>query len=190
MKLAIFLTIMIIAGCSAGTKHAQITNYQAPGNLESKHPLGCVPLSEMTSEYTPADIYPGVAACIKAGKYNKAVQLFALASAFGYFDRLRVIDKSAHQAVRVLQITNLRNLPMKQKKTFMKTMKSVGATNSESLKTMCSTIKDIGPPSYFPTYMVQHGMSAFTGLNGTGVDPNFNVKKSWKEALSVYLHCP
>lgn len=69
-----------------------------------------MPVSSVSNKHTPADIYPGVAACLKAGDFEKAAQLYLTAGTFGRFDQLRVSDRTAHQAVTVLQRNSFADL--------------------------------------------------------------------------------
>lgn len=189
MRPTTFLVLVVLA-LLAGPSKAQVTNHEAPGNLQAKAPLGCVTLSEVTNEETPADIYPGVAACVKSGAYQKAALLFAVAGTFGYFDQLRVSDSSARQAVMAIEMNDFADFTMDQKQSLMKALSATLDSNSPSLKSVCSTIENLGPPKYFPTYMVQHGMSAFLGGTGSGAQENFDTAQGWHKSLSGFLHCP
>jgi hypothetical protein len=61
----------------------------------------------------------------------------------------------------------------------------------DALRAMCAEIKTVGPPNYYPAYMVQHGINAFTGGSPSGsVKADFNVQEAWEKALVVFLNCP
>jgi hypothetical protein len=190
MRHVALLVVLAVLGCSSNEPRSQVTNYETRGNLEAKAPLACVPLSEVTNQHTPADIYPGVAACIKLGAYEKAVPLYALAGTFGRFDQLRVADATARQAIQVLQMNNFGDLTKEQQDGFKKVMLPALDAGSPSFASTCAAIRRFGPPQYVPTYMVQHGMSAFLGPSGNGVKSDFDPAKGWQDALSGYLHCP
>ena len=113
MRPTTFLVLVVLT-LLAGPSEAQVTNHESPGNLQVKAPLGCVTLSEVTNEETPADIYPGVAACVKSGAYQKAALLYAVAGTFGYFDQLRVSDSSARQAVMAIEMNDFADFTMDQ----------------------------------------------------------------------------
>ncbi len=188
-----FLLIIgiIIAGCAQEPKSADMfVNLEAPGNLQSNAPLGCIDLSTVTNKSTPADIYPGVAKCIQSGDYKKAGQLFALAGIYGRFDILRVSDSTAHQAIQVLQMNNFKSLTEKQREEFIKSITIYSNYNSIELLSLCNEIKKKGAPGYYPAYMIQHGMGAFVGSAGNGIKSDFDAAKSWRESLQNYLHCP
>jgi hypothetical protein len=168
---------------------AQITNYEAKGNLQAIQPIGCVSLAELTNRHTPADIFPGVRKCIDDGGYGKAFDLLALAGVYGRFDMLRVADPSAHQAIIVLQMNNIGSLKQARVDAFMESMKGRFDAGSTDLVRICDHVKRIGAPAYHPAYMLQHGISAFTGRGG-GLNIDFNPAEAWAASLDGYLHCP
>ena len=180
---------LVLLALAAGPLHAQITNHEAPGNLQSRLPLGCVALSAVTNQHTPADIYPAGAACIKAGAYQKAVALLAVAGTFAYYDEHRVTDVSARQATLVLQMKAFEGISGEQMRIFRKTLLAQMDQKSASFKSICSAVKRLGPPRYFPRYMVQHGMSAFAGQHGNGIKVEFETAQAWQDATGKYLHC-
>jgi hypothetical protein len=167
----------------------QIIRLEAKGNLEATAPLGCVDLQSVTAAHTPADIVPGIRLCLDSAKYEKAAVLFAVAGVFGKFDTLRVADKTAHQAVAALQVTHLNSVEPEHKSALQKVLKEIAEPKSAALAQICGYLKAMGPPSYQPTYMLQHGMSAFTGKGG-GTTAGFNSAEAWATSLDSYLHCP
>ncbi len=175
--------------CSSSPKPVLADNYEAPGNLQSTAPLGCVPLANVTNRYTPADIYPGVAKCITIGDYDRAAALFALAGVYGDFDMQRVSDATALDALQVLRLNDFGNLPKEKYEAFQKAVPAYAQQDSRKHAALCLSIKRIGSPNYFPTYMVQHGMKAFLGGEGNGLKANFDAKTAWQQALSRYLEC-
>lgn len=189
MSRFVWVVAVIVVGCAPQTQRSQFTNYETKGNLETKAPLACASIGEVTNQHTPADIYPGVAACVKAGNYEKAVPLYALAGVYGRFDQLRVSDSTARQAVQVLQMNNFADFTKEQQDAFKKAMLAATEAGSSTFASICSGIERLGPPNYFPTYMVQHGMGAFTGGSG-GIKDDFDSKQGWRDSLSGYLHCP
>lgn len=168
----------------------QIKNYEAPGNLESKYDLGCVAAEKLENKYTPTDLYKAVSKCAQTAKYKDGAFLFAVAGVYGRFDTLRVTDKSAHQAVTVAQMQALSILD-KDKQTAFKDSLNKTLGNPEGLAATCKEIVRIGPPNYYPRYMIQHGMGAFLKSDaGDGLVKDFDTKAAWKQSLDTYLHCP
>jgi len=187
MKKSLIL-ILLIFGINHITAQKTIS-IEAEGNLESPNPLGCVDLSDMTNENNPADILSGMGKCIELGEYEKAAKLFAIAGVYGKYDTYRVKDKSAHQALLVLQQNILLNVNESDRNNLMKSLKKELESGSEELNKVCRTIQKVGIPKYYPKYMVQHGIQAFLENEGNGLNEEFDSKESWNLALKNYLHC-
>ena len=191
-----FILISLIGitlfGCAKEPKpSSKFDNIEAPENLQRFAPFKCVSLTEVTNMQTPADLYPAVGECVKAGNYESAGQLFALAGAYGRFDMLRVSDQTALQAIPVLQQQIFSSINDKQKKEFQtKALNAYSKTDSTEFSNMCAQVKKIGPPAYFPVYMIQHGMGTFQGNSDDGLKPDFDEAQAWQESLTKYLHCP
>lgn len=186
-------TLFVATNCFAAEQvsRPQINNYEAPGNLESKNDLGCVGTEKLENKFTPADLYKAIPACTKKGKYKEGAVLFALAGTYGRFDTLRVTDQSAYQAVTVLKIQAFSAMPPDQQNAFKESVsKTIG--NPDGLAAVCKEIARIGPPNYYPRYMIQHGMGAFTktGADDDGLVKNFNTSAAWQQSLDTYLQCP
>lgn len=168
----------------------RIRNYEAPGNLESKHDLGCIGADKVRSKYTPTDLYKAVSKCANSGMYKEGAFLFAVAGVYGRFDTLRVVDKSAHQAVTAARMQALSTLDKGKQTAFQESLKA-RLGNPDGLAAACKEIIRIGPPDYFPRYMIQHGMGAFLKSDGgDGLAKDFSAKAAWKQSLDTYLHCP
>jgi len=170
--------------------HAQkIISIEAEGNLESSNPCGCVDLSEVTSEHNPADILNGMRKCIELKQFKKAARLFALAGVYGKYDAYRVKDRTAHQALLVLQQNILADTDERDKKKLAKCIEKELEKGSEQLSSVCQLIQQIGMPTYHPKYMIQHGIQAFMKPEGDGLVEEFDSEASWNLALENYLHC-
>jgi hypothetical protein len=70
--------------------------------------------------------------------------------------------------------------------------------NKNKLPMVCTKIKLIGAPDYYPEYMINHGLRAFPGQSkadskqpaGNGLIIDFSAKDAWEKSLDIYLHCP
>ena len=187
MKKILILTLITLGMNSIQAQ--EINSIEAEGNLESSNPCGCVALSEVTNEHTPADILTGMGKCIELKDFDKAARLFAISGVYGTYDRYRVKDKSAHQSLLVLQQNILMSIEEKDKKSLINSLNKTLEQGSKELTEICEAIQQIGIPNYFPKYMIQHGIQAFTGNGGNGLVENFDSEESWKLALTNYLHC-
>ncbi len=172
----------------AGSEPAN--DHEAKGHVESQNDIGCTDVAHLRNFYTPADLYRAIPACVERNDYDSAVFISALAGVYARYDQMRVADESAHQAEAVLRMKYLDSLVPDQQKKFVEVLRA--RTNSPTkLTVMCDQIRGIGPPHYFPTYMVQHGMGAFAGnTRGDGLVTGFNGAQAWNEALTTFLHCP
>ncbi len=169
--------------------NSQVTNYEADGNLAPTHKVGCVPLKDARREYTPADLAVAVVKCADREDYDTAVDLFILMQLRAAYDAKRVKDRTAHQAGDVLGI-NIRNTlgPTRLKK-LQAAINKFGGNNSLRHKAFCALMKRQGPPKYHPTYMIQHGITAFTGREGNGLVIGFRPQKVWRDLLKGYMKC-
>ena len=192
MRLRAATVMCALASLAAAAElAAQVRNHEAPGNLESTHSIGCVGSDRLESKYTPADLYPATSLCVQRAEYRDGVFLFAMAGVYGRYDSLRVADKSAHQAVTVLQMQALGPLPPDRREAFGKVVQqTLGSPNG--LAAVCKELQRIGPPRYHPRYMIQHGMGAFLKDRTTpdGLVTPFDAPAAWKRALDTFLHCP
>jgi len=167
---------------------ATITVYETKGNLAVTHDLDCIPLDTTKNIYTPADLYKAFAKCIQEGDYDKANDLFLLAGAYVRFDAMRVADKTAHQARTVLIMNNTSEMTAQQKRDWNAHMDKL-TPGSERLAEICSKIKKIGVPDYYPAYMIQHGIQAFSKEKIEPLVPNFDPQSAWQSILDKSLHC-
>lgn len=55
---------------------------------------------------------------------------------------------------------------------------------------VCKALSDRGLPTYFPKYMTQHGIGAFTGKQtNNGLVDNFDGQSVWAEAIEKTVKC-
>jgi hypothetical protein len=165
------------------------TNVGLVGQLAAKQPLRCVSIDLAAKDRTPPDLYQGVSACIQQEDYRTAVALFALAGMESRFDAERVLDKTAGQAGQALVMDTINGLPADKRAKFQSAVNAVAA-DPEVLSRTCSAIRKIGYPSYYPAYMVLHGIRAFTAKpDDPTMEPNFDAATAWNTLLGSYLNC-
>lgn len=160
--------------------------FNTPGNLEATMPLGCVDLDQLSNSHSPADMFHGVWACVQQEDYEKAIDLLLVARAYGFYDIDRVRDSSAHGAVQMLQIRIADAMDDAQHAAW--------AAVSESRQDMdldqgpvCSRLMSLGPPDYFPYYMVQHGLRASVPPDtGNALREDFAPDRAWTTVLENY----
>ena len=187
--LLLAMSFLSMVSCTQSDPAPLLTDHKTEGNLESKNAIGCIAVSDVEDTYTPADLYKGVGACIAAGDYKNGSSLYAMAGIYGRFDTLRVTDRSAHQALTVLQMHELGSLPQGRMDKLRQEVTSI-VNDDARLAELCARIRMIGPPSYAPRYMTQHGMGAFSSGGGSEPDEPFDRAAAWEKSLTSYLHCP
>ena len=165
-----------------------IVNIEHKDSLKLTSKLNCLSESEIKTNYTPIDLFESFKKCVDSKRYDDAVFLYLLANAYGSFDKLRVEDKSAHQALAVYRINNLDNMSPEKAKPFNEAFDRVRQSPNFKKET-CIKIKKIGAPSYYPKYMTAHGISNFTGGKAKGLLANFNTKDGWDKTLESGLSC-
>lgn len=196
MKMTSIVALVGIVLCASTNSNAveqpvfsQVKNYESSGNLEPTNKIGCVATEKLSNKFTPVDLYKSVSVCIDQGKYKEGAIIFALAGVYGRYDTLRVSDKTAHQAVSVLMMQQLGNMPLDQQ-SKLQTSLTETLGNPTNLDAVCKKFVRVGPPEYVPRYMIQHGMGAFTrSQQDNGLVANFNASAAWKQSLDGYLHC-
>ena len=152
----------LVAAC-AGSQ--PVKNHEAKDNVQSSNDIGCTDVAHLRNIYTPADLYRAIPVCVERNDYDSAVFISALAGVYARYDQMRVADESAYQAETVLRMKYLDSLVPDQQKKFVEVLRA--RTNSPTkLTAMCDQIRGIGPPHYFPTYMVQHGMARLSVTRG------------------------
>lgn len=166
----------------------QIHQYNIPGNLESTVELGCIAFGEAQARYNPVDLFKATKACIDAKRWDDAARLNLLAMTFGRFDMARVADKTAHQAITVAQMTYFGDVGDADRKVFgehAKPLMDDPALHAE----FCAALARIGPPTYYPRYMVQHGMGAVFAHGGDGLVSPFDAMATWHDLLINARKC-
>ncbi|MES2313951.1 MAG: DUF4124 domain-containing protein [Pseudomonadota bacterium] len=150
----------------------------------------CLDKSRLSNKMSPVDLWKGIGGCISSGRYDDGVFMFALAGAFGSFDMQRVADDTGHQVIQILPMAVYASLPQDKVSVFQSLASKTLEDETKRLA-YCKEIAHMGPPDYFPTYMVQHGIGSFTGANRAQplVVP-FDAKAAWAKAVKQYLLCP
>ncbi len=182
----------ICAGCAGGQERPNVitertspyfTNLKVKGSLESKNPKSCVPLDEINNTVSPPDLFAGVATCLEEEDFAKAGNLFFLARLFGAYDAERVADKTAGQGIDVLQM-RLFSIIEENKVTKFQEYINNPKRQESILSAVCNHAKSIGHPEYYPKYLILHGIKAFYGIKGNGLEPSFDSSETWRTLLN------
>lgn len=141
----------------------------------------CMERAEITNAQTPVDLFKSSALCVEEQKYTQAVDLYLVATAYGYFDSARVIDKSTRDTLESLKTENFGPLNASKRNQFAEALRA----RLDDMQSSCRFLEKLGAPSYYPKYMVQNGVT-----RGDGLILNYDAKALWKETRTDYLRCP
>lgn len=174
---------------ASGAAMAQGTNHTMPGSLAPTTDPGCIVADAAPVTLTPPDLGLGVRACAKAGDFDRAVGLFILMQLRARYDTLRVADETAHQGEQVLSMETFAAMSAPEQAGLQAAFGTFGDTGSPRHVAFCAAAAASGPPDYTPVYMIQHGITAFTGIAGDGLVPGFDAPTAWPALLVNYLKC-
>ncbi|MCO7188581.1 MULTISPECIES: hypothetical protein [unclassified Pseudoalteromonas] len=179
------LSALLISACNS-TPKSSVTNYEADGSLGSTRPAKCVSVAELSNTQNPVDIFTGLNICLTEKNYSNAAELYFAGMSYGFFDTKRVSDKTAHQAISVLRMNLFGAQSQDNIDKFQMALTKLSSDNTE----ICQSLTDLGAPAYKPTYMIQHGIGAFTGQStNDGLVENFDAVAAWKDTLSTIAKC-
>lgn len=180
------IAALLLSACNS-TQKSNVANYEVAGNLESPKPAGCVSVGELSNKQNPVDIFTGLNVCLSNQDFSKAAEMYLAAMSYGFFDTKRVSDITAHQAISVLRM----NLFSTQPKDVLDKLQDALVKLTDDNTAICESLTKLGAPAYRPTYMIQHGMGAFTGQsnNKSGLVENFDSEAAWKDALPTIAKC-
>ena len=114
-----------------------------------------------------------------------------LSGIFSRFDSRRVVDRTAQGGGAVLIMRTFGQFNSEQRDAFGKATSPLFSDTPEK-QIICQNIKKIGYPTYFPKYLILHGLNAYTSKNPleNALIDGFNSDSTWENLLDTYLHCP
>lgn len=182
MKL--YLSLLFSLGICATASYAQAQGLPHASAVE------CYEQQTASTNKSPFDLWRSISTCVAEEKYEQAVYLFGLAGSLGIFDSFRVKDTSAHQAAKVLPMTAMGSFPKDKSQAFQRKVQE-RFSDTTNRTALCVKYKGMPTPDYFPGYMIQHGMAAFsqTSKSDALVQP-FNANEAWPKAVDTYMQCP
>ena len=162
-----------------------------PGSLAATRDLACIDLAQALSVFTPPDLHTAVAKCVAESRFTSAAQLFLLAGSYSSFDAERVADRSARGGGQVLIARTVAAFSVSQKEKLTTATVTL-LSDAGALRNLCSGVQRLGPPDYFPKYLVLHGLSAATSKAplDNALAPGFDADTAWVRVQQTYLRCP
>ncbi|NDL61503.1 hypothetical protein [Acerihabitans arboris] len=185
MKLKIMITMVLavlITGCANAPRFAVPGRSAQSTYLSQVASPGCLGAASINPTLTPPALYQGMVSCIKAGRNNDGVLLFALAGTYSYFDALRLDTDAARQAHSSMLGEALKMINANQQQAFWQSANGA-LGDRQQLAALCRQIDAIGKPVYFPQYVMQPSRI------GRGAAMPANTDQLWKTAMNSYLHC-
>lgn len=178
-----FCAAMYVAGSVSAQDKPNVTYIESEGNLAGKQDLTGITLADVTSEMLPPDLFAASRNHLDNGNLYECGSLFLVAQAFARFDTYRVTDRTAHQGLQVLVQTHFMD-----KFDEMKDMMELMTTRVKDGSGYCDSLRSVGPPTYEPWYMVNHGIKSMSGSEEepfikTGYD------SLWNETVNNYINC-
>lgn len=165
-----------LVGCIVGKAALQ----QVSGHLP------CMAVESVTAETTPVAIYRSLHGCMKAQNYKDAATLMAMANGFMKYDAMRVVDVSAHAVTGVMALS-LQRFSTEERTHLLSEIKRL---TDESSQAFCTQAERIGPPAYFPRYMIAHGLDTYDRMPGAeALAKDFDPDQAWRAVMRDYLRC-
>lgn len=153
----------------------------------------CVRLDSIDNSHTPIELYSSLNDCMQSNRDADAVGLFILAGMDSSFDSVRVADKTAGEA-RVILIMALFGAMAPDVHTRFETAMKTLMDQPSRHASLCEQVKKVGPPQYFPAYMVSHGLGVMQSAlanqaPASPLDPKFDAAATWRDLIANYLLC-
>jgi hypothetical protein len=172
-------------------RNGNITNHRIEGSLAPLQQLGCIELKDVTPAQTPPDFFTAVSSCMGQADYDRAARIFFLASVYSRFDAQRINDKSASGGGQMMIMNTFGKFTPEQRQAFGQAADRLTKT-PENFQVWCASVKRIGPPRYFPRYLILHGLAAFTQPTplANAMVPDFDLETNWARVLETHVRCP
>lgn len=149
----------------------------------------CLEQGTISTTKTPFDLWRSIPTCVAEDKHEQAVFMYGLAGSLGIYDSMRVKDQSAHQAAKILPMAGQSAMGKERFLLFQKMVRERFGDESNRSK-FCAAYKGMQPPTYFPTYMVNHGLAYLSGSKTDPLVSGFIESEAWPKAVEAYMQCP
>lgn len=161
---------------------AVITEVKFAGSLQPNFELGCIAISEVTSQFNPPALTYAAKKCIQQERYAQAWALMTTSNGFAYYDLTRLADRSTQGAKAVLTMNAFADLTDAQREKVSKIFKEI-QMDPEQVKAYCTELTRIGPPTYEPQWAILHGIGVFQEPRNGPYLTNVDAKALWEEVL-------
>ena len=101
---------------------------------------------------------------------------------------MRVTDESAHAALTALFADRFADISARQHDRVGTAIDGL-AGDASRVVALCAKLRDLGPPEYWPTYMLAHGLGTLIGEQEEPQVREIDRSAGWKKALT-FTKCP
>jgi hypothetical protein len=161
---------------------AVITEIKFAGSLQPNFDLGCIAISEVTSQFNPPALTYAAKKCIQQERYAQAWALLTTSNGFAYYDLKRLADRSTQGARSVLTMNAFTDLTDAQREKLSKIFKEI-QMDPEQVKAYCTELTRVGPPTYEPQWAILHGIGVFQEPRNGPYLTNVDTKALWDEVI-------
>lgn len=179
------------AAASAATNAPTFIRVQVAGSLEPTFDLGCIAGSQVLPTHTPPDLFLAAFRCVMTDQFDRAARLMTIAQAFGDFDVARLSDRTVADGPKVLALRMIGQVPM-EKRSGLVTATRAAQANPALNAELCADLQRVGPPVYYPRYLVLHGLAAASGKSTpeNSIKASFDGSAYWSAYLKNATRCP
>jgi hypothetical protein len=175
---------------SSSVESTPFTRARISGSLEPTLDLGCINGSQVLSTHTPPDLFLSAYKCIMSGEFERAARLTTIAQAFGIFDVARLTDPTTRGGPEVLANRVISQVPKEKLNGLALALRAAQASSSIN-DDLCNDLKRSGPPTYYPKYLVLHGLAAYNGqaTPENSLKAPFDATATWSTYLRNSIGC-
>lgn len=149
----------------------------------------CLSATAALTQHHPGELYLSAAQCIEQDRLDDAAYLYAVAGSEGRFDTRRVSDTTAHQVANFMGLIFAKHVGEASSARLSGHMRAK-LDDVQARQAFCRRLKALPPPSYYPQYMIGHGMQAFTSTNANEVLVALpDAPRAWASAVNEYMDC-
>jgi hypothetical protein len=151
--------------------------------------FGCIALAEVTRDMHPSELARSVRACVEAGQFEDAVQVYYTFSSYGLYDQQRVRDESAHVVLNELSQWMFSFFDRTTMTGLRAVIDQMRDPEHPFFQETCAGIAKLGPPDYRPGYMIRYGIVPRKHAEDWPV-ADFDSLAAWRKAVVEINGCP
>lgn len=154
-----------------------------PQSAQAQDKTACFAMKDVTNKMSPPVLYVSARACLDAGQLDRVAPLLSIADDYATYDLERLADKTTSSARGAMRFGTFSDLP-KEKMADLQARYRDFQSNLALVAAQCEAITRLGPPTYKPTWAINHGLAMFLG--GAEKDPylhDVDTRALWKDIV-------